>query len=83
MRFIQRLLAEVGIFYFFTLHPDAQTEVIHFGDTQAALIFDKTLPVNSPSGMSDSGTDSVWALNVEHRVVDTGAGSAHAASVHR
>ncbi|HHW5414332.1 TPA: type VI secretion system Vgr family protein [Escherichia coli] len=71
LRFIQRLLAEVGIFYFFTLHPDAQTEVIHFGDTQAALIFDKTLPVNSPSGMSDSGTDSVWALNVELRVVES------------
>lgn len=71
LRFIQRLLAEVGIFYFFTLHPDAQTEVIHFGDTQAALIFDKTLPANSPSGMSDSGTDSVWALNVEHRVVES------------
>ncbi|EKH0082080.1 type VI secretion system tip protein VgrG [Escherichia coli] len=71
LRFIQRLLAEVGIFYFFTLHPDAQTEVIHFGDVQAALIFDKTLPVNSLSGMSDSGTDSVWALNVEHRVVES------------
>ncbi|ELD0625591.1 type VI secretion system tip protein VgrG [Escherichia coli] len=71
LRFIQRLLAEVGIFYFFTLHPDAQTEVIHFGDAQAALIFDKTLPVNSPSGMSDSGTDSVWALNVEHRMVES------------
>ena len=71
LRFIQRLLAEVGIFYFFTLHPDAQTEVIHFGDVQAALIFDKTLPVNSPSGLSDSGTDSVWALNVEHRVVES------------
>lgn len=71
LRFIQRLLAEVGIFYFFTLPPDAQTEVIHFGDVQAALIFDKTLPVNSPSGMSDSGTDSVWALNVEHRVVES------------
>ncbi len=71
LRFIQRLLAEVGIFYFFTLHPDAQTEVIHFGDVQAALIFDKTLPVNSPSSMSDSGTDSVWALNVEHRVVES------------
>lgn len=45
--------------------------MIHFGDAQAALIFDKTLPVNSPSGMSDSGTDSVWALNVEHRVVES------------
>ncbi|WP_033849812.1 DUF2345 domain-containing protein, partial [Yersinia wautersii] len=70
LKFIQRLLAEVGIFYFFTLQPDAQTDVIHFGDTQAALIFDKTLPVNSPSGMSDSGADSVWALNVVHQVVE-------------
>lgn len=70
LTFIQRLLAEVGIFFFFTLQPDTQTEVIHFGDTQATLIFGKTLAINSPSGMSDNGADSVWALNVAHRVVE-------------
>lgn len=70
LRFIQRLLAEVGIFYFFTLHPDTQTEVINFGDSQAALVSGKTLPVSSPSGMSDSGADSVWGLNVVHNVVE-------------
>lgn len=70
LTFIQRLLAEVGIFYWFTLHEDTQSEVVHFADAQRALMFGKTLPVNSPSGMSDSGTDSVWGLNVSHNVVE-------------
>ena len=30
LAFIERLLAEVGIFYFFTLQPDIRTEVVHF-----------------------------------------------------
>jgi type VI secretion system secreted protein VgrG len=68
--FIQRLLAEVGIFYFFTLQEDAQSEVVHFIDAQRGLIFDKSLPVNSPSGMNDSGVESVWGLNVNHKVVE-------------
>ncbi|MGY5367977.1 DUF2345 domain-containing protein [Enterobacter oligotrophicus] len=70
LAFIQRLLAEVGIFYWFTLQQDSQTEVVHFADAQRALIFGKTLPINSPSGMSDSGTESVWGLNVTHNVVE-------------
>ena len=70
LAFIQRLLAEVGIFYWFTLQEDAQTEVVHFADAQRALMFGKTLPVNSPSGMSDSGAESVWGLNVSHNVVE-------------
>ncbi|EMY3436001.1 type VI secretion system tip protein VgrG [Escherichia coli] len=70
LQFIQRLLAEVGIFYFFTLQPDTQTEVVHFGDSQAALTFDKTLAINSPSGMNDNRADSVWGLNVAHNVAE-------------
>ncbi len=70
LTFIQRLLAEVGIFYWFTLQEDTQSEVVHFADAQRALMFGKMLPVNSPSGMSDSGKDSVWGLNVSHNVVE-------------
>ncbi|AUJ80479.1 type VI secretion system tip protein VgrG [Enterobacter cancerogenus] len=70
LTFIQRLLAEVGIFYWFTLQEDTQSEVVQFADAQRALMFGKTLQVNSPSGMSDSGTDSVWGLNVSHNVVE-------------
>jgi len=70
LAFIQRLVSEVGIFYFFTLQQDTLTEVIHFGDKQSAMTFDKRLAINSPSGMSDSGADSIWELNVVHNVVE-------------
>ncbi|WP_145493089.1 DUF2345 domain-containing protein [Yersinia aleksiciae] len=69
LKFIERLLSEMGIFYFFTLQPDTQTEVVHFADKQSAYEFGKTLPLNSPSGMSDRGIDSVWGLSVRHSVV--------------
>ncbi|EOV9023221.1 type VI secretion system Vgr family protein, partial [Cronobacter turicensis] len=70
LAFIERLLAEVGIFYFFTLQPDTQTEVVHFADRQSAWQFGKTLPLNSPSGANDNGADSVWGVNVRHNVVE-------------
>ncbi|WP_145558730.1 type VI secretion system Vgr family protein [Yersinia mollaretii] len=69
LKFIERLLSEMGIFYFFTLQPDTQTEVVHFADKQSAYEFGKTLPLNSPSGMSDRGAESVWGLSVRHSVV--------------
>ncbi|HFV9243428.1 TPA: type VI secretion system Vgr family protein [Enterobacter bugandensis] len=67
--FIERLLAEVGIFYYFTLQPDTQTEVVHFADKQSVWTFGKTLPLNSPSGANDNGADSVWDVHVWHNVV--------------
>ena len=70
LAFIERLLAEVGIFYLFTLQPDTQTEVVHFADKQSAWTFGKTLPLNSPSGMNDNKADSVWGVNVRQNVVE-------------
>ncbi len=70
LAFIERLLAEVGIFYFFTLQPDTQTEVVHFADKQSAWTFGKKLPLNSPSGTNDNGVDSVWGVHVWHNVVE-------------
>ncbi|MBA7804431.1 type VI secretion system tip protein VgrG [Citrobacter freundii] len=72
LAFIERLLAEVGIFYFFTLQPDTRTEVVHFADRQSAYEFDKRLALDSPSGMSDSGADSVWSLNIRYQVAPAG-----------
>ncbi|MHC0026601.1 type VI secretion system Vgr family protein [Enterobacter vonholyi] len=70
LAFIERLLAEVGIFYFFTLQPDTQTEVVHFADKQSAWTFGKKLPLNSPSGANDNAADSVWDVHVRHNVVE-------------
>nr|WP_323862346.1 MULTISPECIES: contractile injection system protein, VgrG/Pvc8 family [unclassified Xenorhabdus] len=69
--FIERLLSEVGIFYTFRLQPDTQTEVIHFGDKQRCYEFDKNLPFNTPSGMSDNGQDSIWGLTLRRQVVES------------
>lgn len=70
LQFIQRLLADVGIFYGFTLQPDTQTEVVNFGDTQYALTARHALMLNSPSGMNDNAVDSVWGLELTHKVVE-------------
>lgn len=72
LQFIRRLLSEVGIFYMFTLQPDTQTEVVRFGDAQSALIQGKPLPLNSPSGLEDNGQESIWGLNITHKVVEAG-----------
>ncbi len=71
LAFVERLLSEVGIFYFFTLHPETQTEVINFGDKQSALQFGKALPLNSPSTMNDNAVTSVWDIQVLHNVVES------------
>lgn len=71
LTFIQRLLAEVGIFYYFTLQPDTQTEVIHFGDSQATLMGDKKLVLNSPSGTNDNGAEAIWGLRLANQVVES------------
>ncbi|WP_227729117.1 type VI secretion system Vgr family protein [Yersinia proxima] len=69
LEFIERLLSEMGIFYFFSLQSDTQTEVVHFADKQSAYEFGKTLPLNSPSGLNDSGAASIWGVSVQHNVV--------------
>lgn len=70
LQFIQRLLAEVGLFYWFTLQPDTQTEVVNVGDTQYALTARHTVMLNSPSGMNDNASESVWGLGITHNVVE-------------
>ncbi|MFH6837232.1 type VI secretion system Vgr family protein [Providencia sp. 2024EL-00732] len=70
-QFIERLLSEVGIFYRFSLQDETQTEVLHFTDSQRGYVYDKTLPLNSPSGLSDNHADSVWGLSLRHQVVES------------
>lgn len=69
LAFIQRILAEVGIFYYFRLQEDVRTEVVHFGDSQAAFETGTVLLFSTPSGMEDGGVESVWGLNQQHHIV--------------
>lgn len=70
LAFVERLLAEVGIFYFFTLQPDTLTEVLQMADAQRAWRFGKTLPLIGPSGTHGDGVESVWDIHVHHQVVE-------------
>ncbi len=44
--------------------------MVHFADKQSAWTFGKSLPLSSPSGMSDNAADSVWGMNVRQNVIE-------------
>ncbi|RLM22922.1 type VI secretion system Vgr family protein, partial [Brenneria goodwinii] len=67
--FIERLLAEVGIWYRFEMDARLKREVVVFADDQQFYQFDVSLPLRSPSGMNDNGVESVWGLSSAHQVV--------------
>ncbi|WP_271411943.1 type VI secretion system Vgr family protein [Pseudomonas sp. Q1-7] len=68
--FIDRLLAEVGIWYRFTTDERLSIDVVEFHDDQRNYQFDVRLPYRPPSGTSSSGQDAVWQLQSSHRVVE-------------
>ncbi|TDB41058.1 type VI secretion system Vgr family protein, partial [Photorhabdus luminescens] len=67
--FIQRILAEVGIWYRFEMDGRLGIEVVRFGDNQRNYQYDVKLPLRDPAGMNHNDHDSVWDLHVEHQVV--------------
>lgn len=72
LAFIQRLLAEVGIFWRFEMDTRLEQDVIIFQDSQAQYQTGVILPLRNPAGMSDSGADSIWGLQTGHQVVSAG-----------
>lgn len=71
LAFVQRLLAEVGIFWRFEMDARLEQDVVIFQDTQAQYQPGVTLPLRNPagSGMSDGGQESVWGIHTASRVV--------------
>lgn len=70
LQFISRLLAEVGIWFRFTSDTRLNIDVVEFCDSPENYADEITLPSVPPSGMHDSGTESVWALESHSRVVE-------------
>lgn len=69
LAFIQRLLAEVGIFWRFEMDSRIEQDVVIFQDSQVQYQFGVKLPVIPPSRTSDNGQESVWDIIPEDRVV--------------
>jgi type VI secretion system secreted protein VgrG len=70
LAFIERLLADVGIWYRFTSDERLGIDVVEFCDDQRLYQFDIALPYRPQSGLGSSGQDAVWHLQSNHRVVE-------------
>lgn len=69
LAFIERLLAEVGIFWRFEMDGRIEQDVIIFQDSQEQYQFGVTIPIRNPAGMSDSGQESIWDIQTAYNVV--------------
>jgi len=69
LKFIERLLAEVGIWYHFSHDDRLQIDVVEFHDDQRHYQFGVKLPLRAPAGFA-SGEDGVWDLRTRHQVVE-------------
>ncbi|SBW81411.1 hypothetical protein PVE_R1G3529 [Pseudomonas veronii 1YdBTEX2] len=70
LAFIERLLADVGIWYRFTSDERLGIDVVEFCDDQRLYQFDIALPYRPQSGLGSSGQDAVWHLQSNHQVVE-------------
>ena len=69
LAFIERLLAEVGIWYRFTHDDRLRIDVVEFHDDQRHYQFGVQLPLRAPAGFA-TGEDGVWQLQTRHQVVE-------------
>ncbi|MHA0273181.1 type VI secretion system Vgr family protein [Enterobacter ludwigii] len=69
LEFIQRLLAEVGIYWRYEMDSRLEQDVVIFQDSQQQYEFGVTLPLRNQAGMSDSGQESIWNIQTGYNVV--------------
>ncbi|HCI6815704.1 TPA: type VI secretion system Vgr family protein [Klebsiella quasipneumoniae subsp. quasipneumoniae] len=69
LEFIQRLLAEVGIYWRYEMDGRLEQDVVIFQDSQEQYEFGITLPLRNQAGMSDSGQESIWDIQTAYNVV--------------
>ncbi|HBY4116569.1 TPA: type VI secretion system tip protein VgrG [Klebsiella pneumoniae] len=70
LRFITRLLGEVGIWFRFTADTRLHIDVAEFCDSQQGYEKGLTLPSVPPSGQQSAGVDAVWEMACRHSVVE-------------
>ena len=69
LAFVQRLLAEVGIFWRFEMDGRIEQDVVIFQDSQMQYQFGVKLPIIPPSRTNDNGQESVWDIRPTDCVV--------------
>lgn len=69
LAFIQRLLADVGVWLRFESHSEHNCDVVVISDYEQGYVDIGTVSYNAPSGMGDSGVESIWNLQQHTRTV--------------
>ncbi|MEL7937115.1 type VI secretion system tip protein VgrG [Pseudomonas delhiensis] len=69
LAYLQRLCAERGIWYRFSMDTRLKIDVVEFHDSPMHYQRDISLPLRPQSGTQSSGQDAVWDLQASHQVV--------------
>lgn len=62
LNFIQRLLADVGLYFYFETHPEHHCDVIVISDYEKGYADGGKVTIKQPSGLNDRFRYSVWDL---------------------
>lgn len=69
LAFIQRLLADVGIWFRFEIHEQHHCDVLVLSDYEQGYDDARHISYHLPSDMIDKGRDSVWDLQFQSKTV--------------
>jgi len=69
LQFIQRILAEDGIWFRTGVNTITGLDTVTFGDSQLQYQFDVRLPYREPSALHDGAVEAVWDARVWHHTV--------------
>ncbi|WP_141674676.1 type VI secretion system Vgr family protein, partial [Gilliamella sp. Fer1-1] len=69
LEFIQRLLADVGIWFRFETHAEHDCDVMVLSDYEQGYAQVANIDYKPPSGMADTGVESVWDITLHSEVV--------------
>lgn len=70
LAYIQRLCAERGIWYCFSMDARLKIDVVEFHDSPMHYQRDVALPLRPLGGLESTGQDAVWELQASHRMVE-------------
>ena len=71
LSFIQRLLADVGVWFRFETHAEHNCDVIVIGDYEQGYEQVNNIDYRLPNGTLDGGTESIWDIQLRSRVVES------------
>ncbi|WP_082209378.1 type VI secretion system Vgr family protein [Gilliamella sp. wkB171] len=70
LTFIQRILADVGIWFRFETHAEHNCDVMVLSDYEQGYQQAKDIDYKLPSGTLDAGVDSVWDMGLHSQMVE-------------